>query len=95
MPNVGERFGLLPQAQPEVVELPEGLQVTRTSIFTKRRNTMVLPIKAADYIRYRDGGGLVQDIFPDLNAEQREFLMSGATQAEWDNIFDSSDDEED
>jgi hypothetical protein len=95
MVNVGERLGLLPDSQFEVSELPEGLQLTRTSIFTRKRNTMTLPIDASTFIRWRRGEMLVQDAFPHLSADQREFLMSGATPEEWSGIFASDDEEED
>jgi hypothetical protein len=32
-------------------------------------------------------------VFPELAAEQREFLMTGSTQAEWDEAFGSEDDD--
>lgn len=39
------------------------------------------------------GGQLIQNAMPYLTAEQREFLMSGATPAEWDAMW--ADPEED
>ena len=32
-------------------------------------------------------GGLIQNIMPDLSAGQREFLMTGITDEEWDETF--------
>jgi hypothetical protein len=95
--NVGVKTGLLPQGQVQI-EAGEngGAKVTRMSIFTRRQNTMNLPVSPERVREYYAGGrGLVQDVFPELGADEREFLMSGATPAEWDDIFGSSEDEED
>ena len=37
------------------------------------------------------GGGLIQDIMPDLSPDQREFLMTGMTPLEWTNMFGDDD----
>ena len=39
------------------------------------------------YNRYVNGQELIQNIFPDLDSEQREFLISGWTPAEFDSMF--------
>lgn len=94
MVSVGERVGLLPAANFQLEELDDELvRVTRTSIFTRQRNSMDLPIDEPMFRVWCAGQGLVQDVFPQLNADQREFLMSGATPEEWADVFGS--DEED
>lgn len=32
-------------------------------------------------------GALIQDVFPELSKEQREFMISGTTPAEWHKFF--------
>ena len=32
-------------------------------------------------------GGLIQDCFPTLNADEREFVMSGVTPEEYENVL--------
>ena len=32
-------------------------------------------------------GALIQDVMPNLTPEEREFLMTGITPAEWDEAF--------
>ena len=60
------------------------IQVTRQSIITRKMNTMELPISQEHLDIYDTVGDiLVQDAFPNLNAEQREFLISGITPQEW------------
>lgn len=67
---------------------PEGLKVSRVSVFSRKLNSMVLPV-AQDRIEVwaSGAGALIQDAFPELNADQREFLMSGATPEEWEDMF--------
>ena len=41
------------------------------------------------------GGALIQDTFPELSLDQREFMISGFTPEEFNNIFAGGDEEED
>ena len=67
---------------------PAGCKVTRVSLFTKKSNTMELPVSQERIAAWMGGGGpMIQDAFPDLNVDQREFLMSGATPEEWKEVF--------
>jgi hypothetical protein len=34
-------------------------------------------------------GNLIQDAFPFLNADEREFIMTGTTKTEWDKMWDN------
>lgn len=87
MPSVGERYGLLPDPEFTVCGCSGKLTVSRKSLFSGRTNTMTLPIDHARFMAWRRGEYLIQDAFPDLSAEEREFLMSGATPEEWDAEF--------
>jgi len=54
--------------------------------------TMTLPIQFEDFVvRWErdkiEAGKAIQDVFPDLNKEQREFLISGATPEDWNRMF--------
>lgn len=60
--------------------------VSRVSPFSGETNTMDLPITVEQYERWL-GGEFVQDVFPHLNADQREFILTGITAQEWDNLF--------
>ena len=60
--------------------------VTRQSIFTGIERTVDLPITEDQYERWCNGE-LVQNAFPQLNADEREFLMTGCTPEEWDEMF--------
>jgi len=60
------------------------IQVTRQSVITRQMNTMELPISQEHLDIYDTVGDiLIQDAFPNLDKEQREFLISGITPDEW------------
>lgn len=61
--------------------------INRKSPLTGQINTMDLPITNEQLARYKSGDGHVQDIFSNLNPTQREFIMTGYTQEDWDTIF--------
>ena len=64
------------------------IQVTRQSIITRKINTMELPITQEHLDIYETVGDiLIQDAFPNLNEEQREFILSGITPQEWNDTF--------
>ena len=52
-----------------------------------KTNTMEINCTADQIRRYNEGQEHVQDIFPELSLEEREFLISGITPEEWDEIF--------
>jgi len=60
--------------------------IAKTSMISGKTNTMVLSITNAQLERWV-GGELIQDVFPDLSVDQREFLMTGITPEEWDLTF--------
>lgn len=63
------------------------MQVTRTSHLTGVTRTIELNITPAQLEAYENGAGLVQDIFPNLTNNEREFIMTGATEEEWEDLF--------
>ena len=71
------------------------IKVTRQSVITRQMNTMELPISQDHLDRYDTIGGLlVQNVFPNLDAGQREFLISGITPDEWNKYIGDYNDEE-
>jgi hypothetical protein len=63
--------------------------VQRRSIISGKVNTMNIDCTEEQLIRHKMGE-LVQDVFPNLSVEEREFLISGVTPEEWDNTFEDS-----
>lgn len=68
--------------------------ITRTSPLTGKEHTQDLPVTQAQMDELRSPGRrLIQDIFPELTASQREFIMTGYTADDWEELF--GDDEYD
>jgi hypothetical protein len=77
--------------------------VTNRSIITGKRSSMIMSNTSSNAVaewadrRFKgQANGLVQDVFPKLTAEEREFLISGITPEEWKkHIATSEEDSED
>lgn len=63
------------------------MKVTRKSKLSGKEHVMDLPVTQEQLDRYATGNFLVQDVFPNLDADQREFLITGITPEEWDATF--------
>lgn len=63
------------------------ITVIRESPYSGEMNAMDLPITLEQLQRYQNGEDLIQNIFPNLTAEQREFIKSGYTPEDWKAIF--------
>jgi hypothetical protein len=62
--------------------------VTRTSDVTGKVHTMDLPITQTQLDEWNGPTRpLIQNVFPHLTPDQREFLMTGVTPEEWDELF--------
>lgn len=61
--------------------------VERTSVISGQVNTMSLPITVDQLENYYLKGMLLQDAFPNLSPSQREFIKTGITSKEWDNLY--------
>lgn len=62
----------------------------RTSQLTQRYHEMELPLTQRELERGLaawDRGAFIQDAFPSLTPEQREFIKTGITPDEWNGIF--------
>ena len=70
------------------------LLVTRKSTFTGDLHTLRLAITAAEWARWHgDPRVLIQDCFPALTDPEREFLLTGTTQDEWQAAFPPEDED--
>jgi hypothetical protein len=56
--------------------------IERRSPFSGEFNTMEIDFETEDYIKWR-GGTLIQNAFPYLTPNEREFLITGITPEEW------------
>lgn len=66
------------------------MKLTKTN-FLGKTNTMQLNISEEEFEecnkKYQSGMA-VQDAFPMLNANEREFILTGLTPEEWNEIFE-------
>ena len=60
--------------------------VNKRSMISGKWHVMELPV-TKDQIRRWMNGEFIQNAMPNLNDEQREFLMTGITPDEWDASF--------
>ena len=67
--------------------------VQKKSMVSGRVNSMLLPTTQGKIEYWIESGKLIQDVMPDLNDNQREFLMSGITPREWDAMCGDEDEE--
>lgn len=66
--------------------------VIRTSMISNTEKSMDIPVTEEKLQQWddflREERPLIQNFFPELNAEQREFILTGITPEEWDIIFE-------
>lgn len=62
------------------------MEITRVSMLTDKERTQEIPVTQEQLDNWR-GGTLIQHAMPNLTDDQREFLMTGITPEEWDEIF--------
>ena len=64
--------------------------VTRTSQISKTQSTMDIDVTIEQMFRIENRYStkeLIQDIVPNLSKEDREFLITGITPKEWNELF--------
>jgi len=61
--------------------------IGRISAFTGKKNYMEIDVSEQAYFAWMNGRMLIQDAFPQLTPDEREFLVTGVTPAEWDSMF--------
>lgn len=78
---------------PYMKNMKEKIKVdfNRKSPFTQELKTMALEIIPKDYYDWGNGK-LIQDAFPYLTPDQREFIKTGITLGEWENAFKEEND---
>lgn len=60
--------------------------IEKRSMFTGKVHVMDLDVTHEQIARWQ-GGELIQRVFPHLSPDEREFLMTGVTPAEWEAAF--------
>ena len=62
------------------------MTITRRSMFTGKIHSMELPITDDEILRWQHGE-LIQNVWPNLSASDREFIKTGVTEEEWNETF--------
>ncbi len=62
------------------------MKISRKSPLTGIITTIDLPI-TSEQIRKYERGGLIQEVFPNLTPDEREFYKTGYTKEDWNAIF--------
>ncbi len=66
------------------------MRITKTSPLTGVVNTMDIDVTDEQLSAWRNGT-LIQNAMPHLTPAEREFIMTGYTQADWDKLFPPED----
>ena len=61
--------------------------IKRTSVFTGIERSKEIDITQDQLDRWQSGEDLIQNIMPNISADDREFIMTGITSEEWDGTF--------
>ena len=64
--------------------------VGRKSPFSGKSHEMEIDVSEKQITLWMEGA-LIQDVMPNLSPDEREFLMTGITPAEWNEMFAQSD----
>lgn len=70
------------------------MYIKRKSVISGIERTRSIPVNPDDYMAWQAGLGSIQDLMPYLADNDREFILSGITPEEWDEMFADSDKEE-
>ena len=68
------------------------MKITRTSPLTGEIATKEIDVTSAQIVSW-ERGELVQNAFPNSTPSEREFIKSGYTDFDWDEMFREIDDE--
>ena len=61
------------------------MEITRTSPISGITRTKDIPVTQEQLNEWK-GGTIIQKVMPELTPEQREFIMTGIIQEEWDTL---------
>jgi len=67
------------------------MKITRVSPFTHKKNSMDLDITADQIVRW-DRGELIHNVFPHLTPDEREFIKTGITPEDWNEMVGEPED---
>jgi len=69
------------------------MEIKKTSIHSGITRTLTLDVTMEEYDAWLNGE-LIQNAMPRLNADEREFIKTGITAEEWEELFGGGDEAE-
>lgn len=69
------------------------MYIKRKSVISGIERTRSIPVNPEDYFSWQAGAGSIQDLMPYLCDNDLEFILSGITPEEWDEMFADCDEE--
>ena len=67
--------------------------IARTSPISGKVHTMNIDVTNEELNKYFDGDAYIQDVLGHLSLDEREFIKTGITPAEWDHMASLHDEE--
>lgn len=61
--------------------------ITRASNLSGATHTREIAVTPEQLARWKTGGELIQRVMPNLTPDEREFIITGIVQEEWDAAF--------
>ena len=61
------------------------MRIIRRSLVSGETNVMDLPVTKMQLQEWKNGG-LIQNVFPNLTPDEREFIQTGITPNEWQQV---------
>lgn len=62
------------------------MEITRVSPFSGRTHTLEIPVTVEQLVDWRSGQ-LIQNAMPNISPAHREFIKTGITPQEWEDLF--------
>lgn len=69
------------------------MYIKRKSVISGIERTRSIPVNLDDYMAWQAGLGNISDLMPYLTDTDREFILSGITEEEWNEAFAELDEE--
>lgn len=67
------------------------MKITRTCPFTGNVNTLEINV-TQEQLNSWENGELIQNAMPNLSSDEREFIKTGITSEQWENLFEKAED---
>ena len=67
------------------------MKITKTCVYTNRKNTMDIDITEEQYEQFKQGGD-IDEIMPSITYEERQFLLTGALPDDEDSLYNDGED---